>query len=744
MRNNQRRRDSTLSKSCLAVAVLVSVLVIQCTAFQHDHGHLSRKDGRGVLDETEHTLDAIESERELMHKLSHLLLSHPQRTRVTASSADTQNAAHVERSEIPVASRVPSYLLDMPDVQDRVVFEADGATLFKFAHDGQNTMWSTASNKTGNLNAPTRIKFKRKPLAQDNSSDPDEILRAANAELRELARQRHNLKVDASLTRAEELLDGLEATYGTLVNESHPCGCPCESACPCACASPSLVEMHASATHIVVPAGSEAKETMALLNDISKKPAVVEQADDDDKIVAAAEHGETMLSGGGANDAGDDQYLESIRDGEEKLAAVVRPRTASNITVRARFPGDAGHVETCYTDSELRQYLDYIGIDHERDDGVHLIATPYYVQEDNSLQVGEVRTGEMKAKSKNEVVLTTDAVQISFGHKSKPDKPDGFHYFFTHTKPDNKFAGRRCFDPDLMSYESDLRQVGPDSREVRWGCTPFRIASMKLQEAISCARDIIGKEHWPVLQAGILRELSWEAQRHVPATFDKWVHRRLQRFFGDHAKIVKLAPDNVTEIAECFQNQQRPLMCVPAISGSSGMLGNGVSDHDGSWVRYAADQPESCMVPSGCARLAATNLLHFQMRPYETEIPALKNATRVDWNAHCMMSDLTDPDWIYNIDAANERVYSACFRESLKRVCGTTPECCPSVAYHYACKTNVDGEKCNSICSPPEVDYDARKVAREMGEGDEAISHNSRLEDEIEQGAKQALQSLIE
>jgi len=364
------------------------------------------------------------------------------------------------------------------------------------------------------------------------------------------------------------------------------------------------------------------------------------------------------------------------------------------------FPGDGDKRVLCHTEAELRHYLNLEGIDHDMDRGVDLVAVPF----------------EYKRKE---------------GHIV--DTPDGFQYYWYHGIRNNFMRSHRCFDPELP-YKETLAEVGPDSQEVKWGCTPFRINGLKMQTAVTCSQAAMGKEEWDVIEDNLLQLLSFEAQRQAPDVFVAATDLRFDSLFKQLDKKKKygeerLSHDEMTKVVrDCWKDQQRPLICLVPLGGASGMRRHGVHDFDERWTKKVHHRVETCRVPPACARLAGEHLMHFNQKRYSRKIPEGEQMTHVEWEKNCMAPE--GKNWIKTQSEANCRVYASCFRETMKHMCRMTPECCPTSSVHIACRRDMNSEGCDKVCIDTDLPYESE--AMQASESLEKRPHASKKNDLVE------------
>lgn len=370
------------------------------------------------------------------------------------------------------------------------------------------------------------------------------------------------------------------------------------------------------------------------------------------------------------------------------------------------FPGDGGMTVSCHTQGELRKYLDVVGIDHNEESGVNLYAVPVTLAGSETV---DIPWGMGKVEHMGQIT--------------------GFSYLFTTAHPDLDYNNRRCYAPSMI-YEPTLEMVGPDSQEVKMGCTPFRVIARKLQSAAKCAQDLLGEQHWSSIQTDLLNQLAFEAQRRTPDKFQAVVSELIDRFFSEAqvdartqanqrlVDLLSLRSDNINKptlpqistvtsdnrqiIKDCFKEQQRALICKPVLAGSVGMVNNGLTDHQPQWLRSATSIVKSCHVPEACPRLAIQSLMNFNFRRYTDVYAAVSNVTSLSWDNDCRP---VNENWYSELGQANSRVLSSCMLKALSRLCKALPECCPTTPVHVACRKDVNSKRCSQVC----INADATK-----------------------------------
>jgi len=213
------------------------------------------------------------------------------------------------------------------------------------------------------------------------------------------------------------------------------------------------------------------------------------------------------------------------------------------------------------------------------------------------------------------------------------------------------------------------------------------------------------------LETDLMHILGVEAQRQRVDKFEEKVKDRVEELFAlARSRGVHFRPalSNRTRnlLVDCFSDAQRPLFCAPVLSGSTGMNGHGLFDHDPEWIKNSFMVLKTCRIPEACSRLVVERLLHWNLKLFQRVIPELAKISQPLWDEQCRIGgdeNLGDNDpqtaWFNRVTSGNDIFFASCMMAGLRRVCKEMPECCPVSTVYLACKRDVDSDACDPVCA---------------------------------------------
>lgn len=269
---------------------------------------------------------------------------------------------------------------------------------------------------------------------------------------------------------------------------------------------------------------------------------------------------------------------------------------------------------------------------------------------------------------------------------------------YHHLYPRHSEPFTACFD---IEYKDDVNNVVATDPEFKHGCTPFRVRAIKIKELLSSLNDLYdvdGKmDPRPIHRKNgyLMHKIAWYAQTEkTKASFSAKATNFLQAQCSEFYKGAMELEDCEAMAADVFPNEDatfQAVQCYHPLTGGTGMLTHGLSDHE-TWKANANTQVAlNCKVHPTCSRLAELLVQHFAQRSY---------SKTSYW-------DLGVPSWgncQSTTKKSNCRLHSRCFVKALHRVCGDYSKCCPdNVNGRPAkCASNPGHRNCaNGFCVAP-------------------------------------------